>query len=593
MNMGVPEAPISPPEDDSGPERTASRDRRPEIVVTGDHVPITLKNHKRRRNSLTELPEKGSKRIRTDDRLSRPSSHQASHVSNSNTPVDYSLTSEQGAEDVDLKTSSKDSTSRDNGLSYQVTPGHAVPHGLRNTNLREMLQFLVNESLKVGGRPDSAIAEETEFGEEIEVRVRAPDGREKVTLVKWAVDPTVPETIVIDEKDLQKMISCVFLNAIKFTEEGQVTLTVRLSPRLRYIVINIRDTGPGIPEAFLPNLFKPFAKEDDSTTRASEGLGLGLLVAKGLARKLGGDLTCVRADTSGPNRGTEFEMRVPCTPSDTVSRPYTPFSSPTPSRLSLPSPDLEGPAPFDAIDNHLLHTVGHGSPQPPSRRRHRSNSRKSRSPPDRRANQVTSAQPNRSPPTVTHSETDFDRKLAQKYPLTFLVVEDNKINRRLLVNMLKKLGYNDIYEAYDGADAVRAMERLNATSNPADTVDHEKSGGSTGKASACSGKMIDVVLMDLWMPYMDGYEATEKILSMNYSAPSPTSAGGPVNDGPVVKIGPPTILAVTADVTSGALERAEKVGMKGFLSKPYKLRDLQKLILEYCASASSGALMET
>ena len=47
--------------------------------------------------------------------------------------------------------------------------------------------------------------------------------------------------------------------------------------------------------------------------------------------------------------------------------------------------------------------------------------------------------------------------------------------------------------------------------------------------------------------------------------------------------GPPTILAVTADVTDDALKRAEEVGMKGFLSKPYKLRDLQKLILEYCA----------
>ena len=43
------------------------------------------------------------------------------------------------------------------------------------------------------------------------------------------------------------------------------------------------------------------------------------------------------------------------------------------------------------------------------------------------------------------------------------------------------------------------------------------------------------------------------------------------------------MLAVTADVTDGALERAAQVGMRGFMTKPYKLMDLQKLILEYCA----------
>jgi hypothetical protein len=231
----------------------------------------------------------------------------------------------------------------------------------------------VNDLLKVGGRPDSAIARETEHGEEIEVRTRAPTGEEKVKLVKWTVDPAVPDTILIDEKDLQKMISCVFLNALKFTEEGHVTLTARLSPRLRYVIINICDTGPGIPQAFIPNLFKAFAKEDASTTRASEGLGLGLLVAKGLARKLGGDLTCTRAETSGPNRGTEFEMRVPCTPSDAVSRPETPFSSPTPSHRSVYSADPDHhPIPSESYHNHHLTTENYSSPLPNSLTLHRS-----------------------------------------------------------------------------------------------------------------------------------------------------------------------------------------------------------------------------
>ena len=616
MNMGVPEAPISPPEDDENPDRktAGAPDRRPDIVVTGEHIPIQMKNTKRRRESSNERSGK-SKRTRTDEGPSRSSSRHASQsASGTSVAANYRITSEPAQEVVDVEMASQVSSQMspqarlhvDNVPTDSPTPERTVPHGLRNTNLRDVLQYLVNDLLKVGGRPDSAIAQDTENGEEIEVRVKNTAGQEKVKMVKWIVDPAVPETILIDEKDLAKMISCVFLNAVKFTEEGQITLTARLSPRLRYVVINIRDTGPGIPEAFLPNLFKPFSKEDDSTTRHSEGLGLGLLVAKGLARKLGGDLTCIRAETSGPNRGTEFEMRVPCTPSDTVSRPVTPFGSPTPSHRSRHSADIEhAPTPYDIY--HLASAGGHCSPRPSSSHgRRNSKTRPSRTPPTliRQRASVTTATPTplpapkpqtktkRSPPVPARADTtDFDRKLAQKYPLTFLVVEDNKINRKLLVNMLRKLGYADIYEAYDGGDAVRQMQQLVAAAGEGASVEQ---GGAVGSGPASNGatttaaaaatplsplpaKMVDVVLMDLWMPFMDGYEATERILAMDYSGLLRVAATAD-------KVVPPTILAVTADVTGGALERAEKVGMKGFLSKPFKLRDLQKLILEYCAT---------
>jgi CheY-like chemotaxis protein len=137
-------------------------------------------------------------------------------------------------------------------------------------------------------------------------------------------------------------------------------------------------------------------------------------------------------------------------------------------------------------------------------------------------------------------------------------MQDNKINRQLLVSMLRKLGYNGIHEAYDGSHAVRQMEALRGE--------------------------IDVVLMDLWMPYMDGYEASEKILNMswdNNTSEPPESAIGSNGSRSTMKV--PTILAVTADVTDGALEKAAAVGMKGFLTKPFKVVDLERLILEYCA----------
>ena len=363
------------------------------------------------------------------------------------------------------------------------------------------------------------------------------------------------------------MISCVFLNAVKFTDEGRITVTARLSPRYRYVVIKIKDTGSGIPSAFLPNLFKPFSREDDSLTRQSEGLGLGLLVAKGLARKLKGDLFCTRSEVDGPNRGTEFEMRVPITPGDACSRWSTPIGSPAPSSRSGQSAEADVP-PLNVctmphhpksffVANTLRDAVGNQrQPTTPPPSSHLSSTPTMMDSPV----QPLPATPPRRPSLgnnrrASSKKMTFDRDLAQKYPLTFLVAEDNKINRSLLVNMLRKFGYSNIYQAYDGADAVRQMQ-----------IDRG------------NDQDIDVVLMDLWMPFMNGYEAAERILNMEKEGKNG------------IKAKPPTILAVTADVTDGALERAAKAGMKGFMTKPYGLLDLERLIVDHCTSKGSEGM---
>lgn len=330
----------------------------------------------------------------------------------------------------------------------------------------------------------------------------------------------------------------------------------------RFIIINVIDTGPGIPPAFMPNLFKAFSREDDSLTRQKEGLGLGLLVAKGLARRIGGELVCVRSDIAGPRQGTEFELRVPISTFDTNSRTGTPALLNTPSRFSAEDSAISNSRgrQTSSMNRRGTSRRNFGSQTPDPSSFAKVTSPLVQSSPSHR-NSLSQSQPSSNRRPSIKNVVTFDRNLAKKYPLTFLVAEDNKLNRKLLVNMLSKFGYNDVHEAYDGAEAVRQMN-----------IDRD----------VRNEKPIDVVLMDLWMPGMDGYQATERILAMEKEKRKRGILNEKDDDQARRKRGV-TILAVSADVTDSALERAREVGMEGFLTKPYKLLDLERLIIEYCS----------
>lgn len=567
MNMGVPETPLSPL-DNIAQDHGFLRDRQPDIIVTGNNIPVgRFRGTKRRWDDASWRAGNGHanqprvtrttrRRIRHSFSEEPPNRRlKSGTLGRTATGFDaFKATCSHGASDANCDS--------DTSSSPLFASEHSIVPGLRHTDLREVIRYIINDALKVGGRPDSAIAEETEYGERIEVRSRCSNGQANIKYIEWMVSPDVPDTILIDEKDLAKTVSCVILNAIKFTANGDISLQATLSAQARYIVINVKDSGSGIPAAFLPYLFHPFSREDNSTTRESEGLGLGLMVAKGLARKLGGDLYCIRSDVSGPHKGSEFEMRVPLKPGEVCSRPASPrFGSPTPSARSRQSTDHEAPSSTGAQqpttpplgsdpykNNHeayvrattsatskltqSLHNLGI-PPSPcspgvgtPARRRPASSAR-------------------------AFSDNQFNRNLAKKYPLNFLVVEDNKINRKLLVAMLAKLGYTNVVEAYDGNNAVEQMRK-----------------------SRSSQEQIDVVLMDLWMPLLDGFQATEAILKMDLPRH-------------------PIFLAVSADITVAAIARAEKVGMKGFLTKPFQIRDLEKVVMEYCAIRDISAMSQS
>ena len=106
------------------------------------------------------------------------------------------------------------------------------------------------------------------------------------------IDPAVPEFVQADAGRLRQVLINLCGNAVKFTQEGEVALSVSVaaqdadSTTLRF---EVRDTGLGIPENRLHTLFKPFSQVDASTTRRFGGTGLGLSIVKRLAEMMGGE----------------------------------------------------------------------------------------------------------------------------------------------------------------------------------------------------------------------------------------------------------------------------------------------------------------
>jgi signal transduction histidine kinase/CheY-like chemotaxis protein len=102
------------------------------------------------------------------------------------------------------------------------------------------------------------------------------------------IDTLIPQRIISDPGRLRQVLSNIVGNAIKFTEHGEVQLTVSYEDE--QIRIDVNDTGIGIGLEQAARLFKPFSQADTSTTRKFGGTGLGLVLSRRLAQALGGQL---------------------------------------------------------------------------------------------------------------------------------------------------------------------------------------------------------------------------------------------------------------------------------------------------------------
>jgi signal transduction histidine kinase/ActR/RegA family two-component response regulator len=131
------------------------------------------------------------------------------------------------------------------------------------------------------------------------------------TAAAKAIDVTVdlqrPSPMLGDPDRLRQIIWNLLSNAVKFTPRGG-RIAVTLARSDDNYVIQITDTGPGIPLEFLPHLFEAFRQADGSPTRAHGGLGLGLAIARHLAELSGGR---IEASSDGAGKGSTFTIHLP------------------------------------------------------------------------------------------------------------------------------------------------------------------------------------------------------------------------------------------------------------------------------------------
>ena len=152
------------------------------------------------------------------------------------------------------------------------------------------------------------VAEEVDVGTIIRESMEKYDKTVKEKEIQLSVQlPSEGIKIMSDPSKISRIFQNLFHNAIKFTHQGKITVKADWSPQKGNIDIEIEDTGVGIPQDQMKNIFQPF-QQLTNPNREVAGLGLGLTVASQLTDYLGGAVQI----TSQPGMGTHAVLRLPC-----------------------------------------------------------------------------------------------------------------------------------------------------------------------------------------------------------------------------------------------------------------------------------------
>ena len=153
------------------------------------------------------------------------------------------------------------------------------------------------------------VSPRTLLAEAVNTARDAAEGKGLSIGFRIAQDADLP--VIADRRRLRQVLQRLVSNAVKFTDQGEVILSA--SRDGIHTVFRVIDSGPGIDPAFVPVLFEPFAQGDDSISRTHVGAGLGLPVARRMARAMKGEI--VLEETSP--RGSTFAVWLPLAPAET------------------------------------------------------------------------------------------------------------------------------------------------------------------------------------------------------------------------------------------------------------------------------------
>lgn len=194
LNMQIPDTPQQQNEEDGN--ENMSMERRPSLLMESNSV--FFRKNKRPRTSSVETTPPATKHRVLQSNKSTPHRNVSPHTASLRSAVEESDEITSVMEGV-LRTAQAGQGPSHHvpeleSPTFRETESATTP-GIRQTSIRELLHLIVNESLRVGGRPDSAVAQDTSAGEIIEVRNKHPHGRISIKTVEWFVDPRVPEVV--------------------------------------------------------------------------------------------------------------------------------------------------------------------------------------------------------------------------------------------------------------------------------------------------------------------------------------------------------------------------------------------------------------
>jgi signal transduction histidine kinase/CheY-like chemotaxis protein len=393
---------------------------------------------------------------------------------------------------------------------------------------------------------------------------------EKPVIFLVNVDPRIPNNLTGDEPRVRQILVNILSNAVKYTREGYVKLTVTAQTKEDgsvNLAFEIADSGIGIKKEHLGQLFDDFVRVDDTHTRGIEGTGLGLAITRSLCRALGGDITV----TSEYGKGSVFTAVVTqkCRGNEQLAL--------------VENPGEKGVLLFTSKNSY--------------------------------ADSIRQSLHDLSVPVLTAgSREDFFNRLGE-LPFAFVSIQEAEEARRIIrerklntkIAALSSLGeapsFKDFPVIRMPAYAIQITNVLNGVSDIQEkqystvkftapearilivddivtnlTVAEGLLAPYQAQIDCCTGGLdaihlvkkncYDLVLMDHMMPGMDGIEAAQTIRDVSTK-----------------NILPPPIIALTANAVSGMREMFLKNGFDDYLSKPIELNKLDRIMQEWIPEA--------